>query len=48
MSTEPIYLDYAATTPVEPRVAARMAEVLAMRAGQSRPPIMPAAARRTH
>jgi len=30
---EPVYLDYAATTPVEPRVAARMAEVLAMRLG---------------
>jgi cysteine desulfurase len=28
-----LYLDYAATTPVEPRVAARMAEVLALRLG---------------
>lgn len=35
MGTEPIYLDYAATTPVEPRVAARMAEVLAMRLGNA-------------
>ncbi|HTQ36372.1 MAG TPA: aminotransferase class V-fold PLP-dependent enzyme [Steroidobacteraceae bacterium] len=35
MSAEPIYLDHAATTPVEPRVAARMAEVLAMRLGNS-------------
>jgi len=35
VSTEPIYLDYAATTPVEPRVAARMAEVLAMRLGNA-------------
>ncbi|MEJ0099348.1 MAG: aminotransferase class V-fold PLP-dependent enzyme [Pseudomonadota bacterium] len=33
MSSEPIYLDYAATAPVQPRVAARMAEVLAMRLG---------------
>jgi cysteine desulfurase len=35
MSTEPIYLDYAATAPVEPRVAARIAEVLAMRRGNA-------------
>lgn len=33
MSTEPIYLDYAATTPVLPEVAARMAEVLALQLG---------------
>ncbi len=33
MSTEQIYLDYAATAPVEPRVAARMAEVLGLRLG---------------
>jgi cysteine desulfurase len=33
MSTGLIYLDYAATTPVDARVAARMAEVLAMRLG---------------
>ncbi len=33
MATEPIYLDWAATAPVEPRVAALMAEVLAMRLG---------------
>lgn len=32
---EPIYLDYAATTPVLPEVAARMAEVLAMRLGNA-------------
>jgi cysteine desulfurase len=31
----PIYLDYAATAPVEPRVAARMGEVLAMRLGNA-------------
>ncbi len=31
----PIYLDYAATVPVEPRVAERMAEVLAMRLGNA-------------
>jgi cysteine desulfurase len=31
----PVYLDYAATAPVEPRVAARMAEVLAMRLGNA-------------
>ena len=24
MTTQPIYLDYAATTPVDPRVAAKM------------------------
>jgi len=35
MSTEPIYLDYAATTPVDQAVAARMAEVLAMRLGNA-------------
>jgi cysteine desulfurase len=35
MSTEAIYLDYAATAPVEPAVAARMAEVLAMRLGNA-------------
>ncbi len=28
MSSPPVYLDYAATTPVDPRVAARMAEYL--------------------
>ncbi|HYM28437.1 MAG TPA: hypothetical protein VET66_09825 [Steroidobacteraceae bacterium] len=28
MSAEPVYLDYAATTPVDPRVAALMAECL--------------------
>ena len=28
MSTRPIYMDYAATTPVDPRVAARMADAL--------------------
>src|SRR5690606_6668598 len=33
MAAEPIYLDYAATAPVLPEVAARMAEVLAMRLG---------------
>ncbi len=33
MATGLIYLDYAATTPVDERVAARMAEVLAMRLG---------------
>jgi cysteine desulfurase len=33
MATQPIYLDYAATTPVLPEVAARMAEVLAMQLG---------------
>ena len=33
MSTEPVYLDYAATCPVQPRVAEHMAEVLAMRLG---------------
>ena len=26
----PIYLDYSATTPVDPRVAARMAECMTM------------------
>jgi cysteine desulfurase len=31
----PVYLDYAATAPVEPRVAARMAEVLAMPPGNA-------------
>ncbi len=31
--SESIYLDYAATAPVEPRVAARMTEVLALRLG---------------
>src|SRR5690606_2912119 len=35
MSTEPIYLDHAATAPVLPEVAARMAEVLAMRPGNA-------------
>src|SRR5690606_17475169 len=33
MSSEPIYFDHAATTPVLPQVAARMAEVLAMGLG---------------
>lgn len=35
MASDPIYLDYAATAPVLPEVAARMAEVLAMRLGNS-------------
>jgi cysteine desulfurase len=35
MSTAPIYLDYAATTPVDPRVAALMHEVLLQRLGNS-------------
>ena len=35
MSADPIYLDYAATAPVLPEVAARMAEVLAMRVGNA-------------
>src|SRR5690606_5001322 len=37
MSTlpDPIYLDYAATAPVLPEVAARMADVLAMRLGNA-------------
>lgn len=35
MSTEGIYLDYAATAPVLPRVAECMAEVLAMRLGNA-------------
>jgi len=35
MSAEPIYLDYAATAPVLPEVAARMGEVLALRLGNA-------------
>ncbi len=35
MSIDPLYLDHAATTPVLPEVAARMAEVLAMRLGNA-------------
>jgi cysteine desulfurase len=33
--TEPVYLDYAATAPVDARVAQRMGEVLAMRLGNA-------------
>jgi cysteine desulfurase len=35
MAAESVYLDYAATAPVLPEVAARMAEVLAMRLGNA-------------
>ncbi len=35
VTEDPIYLDHAATTPVLPEVAARMAEVLAMRLGNA-------------
>jgi len=35
MSTDAIYLDYAATAPLEPRVIARMAEVLELGLGNS-------------
>ena len=31
----PVYLDYAATAPVDPRVAARMAEVLNLPLGNA-------------
>jgi cysteine desulfurase len=34
-TTAPVYLDYAATTPVDPRVARRVAEVLAMPLGNA-------------